>query len=366
MTDSRDDSVAGSVSSSVTGAATTTETPLDRVLTCLLRWGIPAATLAALGYVLSQNLSLQELAQTLRQSAPEWLLLGLLVFALTNVIRAARSTCLLGWRPQRSLSLVPTMFASTLFKNVLPMRTGELSFPYLMQQHDVEWGRSLAILLVARLLDLLVVCLLFLTAAASQHSLLPVPAQGLIAIAAVASAVLLVLLSALPLLGRRALPDLVAWLTGRNWLPDKWQVRISREVGKIQESLGIMARRRVYGLALFHSLLIWLGTFAWFACFLRGIGWSIGFSRMIVGASFAVVSKSLPIGAIGGFGAHEAGWTLGFTLIGQEIGTAIVSGLVVNMLTLFSSALFGLASLGWMAWRSGRSVFSYMPEHTRK
>ena len=123
----------------------------------LLRWGIPVATLATLGYVLFQRLSPGELAQTLAQSAPEWLLLGLLVFALTNVMRAGRIVCLLGWQISRILSLVPTMFASTLFKNVLPMRTGELSFPYLMQQHDVEWGQSLAILLVARLLDLLVV-----------------------------------------------------------------------------------------------------------------------------------------------------------------------------------------------------------------
>jgi len=335
-------------------------------LASLLRWGIPAATLAALGYVLFQRLSPEELAQTLAQSAPEWLLLGLLVFALTNVVRAGRIVRLLGWQLSRTLGLVPTMFASTLFKNVLPMRTGELSFPYLMQQHDVEWGRSLAILLVARLLDLLVVCLLFLAAAVSQLSLLPAPIQGLIAVAIAASAVLLVLLASLPLLTERLLPALVAWLTERNWLPGKWQARISREAAKVREALGTMSSKRIYGETLLLSVLVWLATYAWFACFLRGIGLPIEFGPMILGASFAVISRSLPIGSIGGFGAHEAGWTLGFTLIGQDVGTAILSGLAINILTLFSSALFGLASLGWLAWRSGRSFFSYVSEHTRE
>ncbi len=128
----------------------------------------------------------------------------------------------------------------------------------------------------------------------------------------------------------------------------------------------MMRSARVYQAAFVHSLLVWLGTYAWFGCFLSGIGMPTAIGELILGASFAVISKSLPVGSILGFGAHEAGWTLGFTLLGQEASTAILGGLGVNLLTLVSSAIFGLGSLSWLALRSGHSLSSYLPSVLRR
>jgi len=366
MGDIREDNAQDGTLSPVKGAVTKGQTVVSRTLSWLLRWGIPSGILAVLGYVLFSRLSFTELTKILSQSAPEWLLLGLLFYALTNIVRALRIACLLRWPYSRTPRLVPIMFALSLFNNVLPMRTGEFSFPYLMQRYGIEWGYSLATLLVARLFDLLVVCLLFLLTAATQFSLLPPSAEAFIAGAAVALALLLVLLLALPVLGRRLLPFLQTRLSRDDLPPSGWRVLILQQTEKALNALEVMRPRRVYWPALFYSILIWLGTYTWFACYLRGIGLPTGLGRVILGASFAVLSKSLPIGSIGGLGAHEAGWTLGFTLLGQRVSIAILSGFAVNMLTLLSSVIFGLGSLGWLAVLDGRTLLSYLPRAEQK
>jgi len=332
----------------------------------LMHWGIPAGILAVLGYVLLSRLSPEELTTILSHSAPEWLLLGLLFYALTNVARAVRMVRLLGWSYSRTLQLLPIMFALSLFNNVLPMRAGELSFPYLMQQDGVDWGTSLAALLVSRLFDLLAVGSLFLITTLRPYSLLATSTVGLVATAAGAVVAVLALLASLPTMGRKFLRSLQRWLVTTEAPTSRWRVMLSEQAEKAVSALQWMRPRHVYWRAFFHSLLIWLGTYAWFACFLKGIGMPKTIGQVISGASLAVLAKSLPVSSIGGFGAHEAAWTLGFVWIGQEASTAILAGFAVNLLTLLSSAIFGLGSLGWLGLRSGRPLSSYLPPALQK
>jgi len=293
--------------------------------------------------------------------SPLWLLLGLGIYALTNVARAARMSCLLGWPSARAPSLVPPMFALSLLNNVLPMRAGELSFPYFMQQEGIEWGSSLAALLVSRLFDLLAVFFLFLVAAISQYSVMTVSAGGLLGVATAALLLLLAALTMLPRLGRWLARLVASYSVHLDAPVTGWRAVLSRQASRGAQALATMRSARLYQVVFAHSLAIWLGTYAWFGCFLRGIDMPMAISNLILGASFAVISKSLPVGSVLGFGAHEAGWTLGFALVGQDVSTAILGGLTVNLLTLLSSAIFGLTSLSWLALRSGRSLSSYLP-----
>jgi uncharacterized membrane protein YbhN (UPF0104 family) len=118
----------------------------------------------------------------------------------------------------------------------------------------------------------------------------------------------------------------------------------------------IISQRRALLPAIGYSLPIWLGTFAWFYAFMTGLNLRVTPVQLVLGATFAVLSKALPLGTIGGFGTHEAGWTVGFMLVGLEREVAIASGFAVNILTLLASLFFGLGSLGWMAWQWGRPM----------
>jgi hypothetical protein len=327
----------------------------------VFRWIIPLGTLAVLAFILRAKLSPEDLTQALANSAPEWLLVGLGFYALTNVLRAGRTACLLRWPRTRIASLVPAMFTVSMLNNVMPMRTGELSFPYLLHELGVQWSRSLAVLLVVRLFDLLAVCLLFMLAALTQLSSLSGSARAVLVAAVGISIGLSIALASLSVLGQRVLDFLSARLSANSRLAAFWGSRVCPPAEKAISALETIRSGPVYSTTLLYSLFIWLATYGWFAAFLRGIGTPQGFGEVALGASFAVIAKSLPLSSFGGFGAHEAGWAFGFALLGQQVDMAIVSGLAVNVLTLVSSLLCGTASLAWLAVRSGRSLLSYRP-----
>ena len=337
---------------------------VGRYLRAFLSWAIPLGILMVLAYILRTKLSFEDLTRTLANAAPQWLLVGLGFYALTNVLRAGRTACLLRWPRTRIPSLVPAMFAVSMLNNVLPMRTGELSSPYLLHELGAEWSRGLAVLLIVRLFDLLAVCLLFMISALARFSSLSGAVQTVLAAAVGLSVALAVLLASLSVLGRRVLDFLSARLPADARLAAFWQARLRPPAEKAIGALDTMRSGHVYWVTLLYSLLIWLATYAWFTAFLTGIGTPAAFGEVTLGASFAVIAKSLPLSSLGGFGAHEAGWAFGFALLGQQVDMAIVSGLAVNVLTLVASLLCGIASLGWLAARSGRSLLSYRPWRT--
>jgi len=115
-------------------------------------------------------------------------------------------------------------------------------------------------------------------------------------------------------------------------------VRLARDA---TSALGRVRRVAIYSQTLAWSIGIWLATFAWFDAFLRAIDVPTRYTLVVIGATFASVAKAIPLISIGGFGAHEVGWTLGFSLVGMEQSLAISTGLAVNLLTLAVSVVFG-------------------------
>jgi uncharacterized membrane protein YbhN (UPF0104 family) len=113
-----------------------------------------------------------------------------------------------------------------------------------------------------------------------------------------------------------------------------------------------------YGQVFFWSILGWLTTFAWFAAFLQAIHVPVRYPLVIVGATLATLSKAIPLVTVGGLGAHEAGWALGFRLVGMPLGMAIASGFAVNVLTLFASLVFASSALVYekSPWRRRTSL----------
>ncbi len=324
-------------------------------------WVLPVALLFTLGWMLLRQFSLTELADVVSEAHSGWILGGFVLYFVANILRAARMSQLLEWPYSRALRLVPVMFVVSLFNNVLPMRSGELSFLYLMRTEGVEYGSSLAALLVSRIFDLLTVCSLFIWSVLAQSTDLTGSVTGVLAASAAMGTALIILLYALPTMSR-VVARLCSCEEGSGVRASTWREAVYRHADRAATSLEILRSRRAMGTAAVHSVVIWLATYAWFAAFLQAIGVSMGFVRTITGASFAAVSKALPIGSIGGFGTHEAGWALGFTLLGQDVAAAILSGFAVNVLTLVASALFGLASLIWLGFRSGKSAQAFFTE----
>ena len=346
-------------------------------------WLRPAFSLALtavlVGALLSRS-SIWAIVSLLRELSVPWAAAGLAGYLVANLLRAVRFQALLriGDRseaeghamppaslaarselqpvPGRAAStarplprysiLLPITFVHSMFNSLLG-RAGEVSFLYLAKTRlGLPLGESTAVIVVTRVLDYVAVAALFLGAT------LAVPGRSL----ATRPEVILVLSTALLLAG--GVLVLAPWLGGRTlaaasrWLDGYRIARWVLHAGQtLVRSLTLMRVGGVLVPTLLWSLLVWIVSFGWIYAFLTAVGVEIQPASFVVGSTFGILSKALPLVTPGGFGMHEAGWTMGFVLVGMDPSTAIASGFAVNILTLAASVAWGLPGLLWMQFR---------------
>jgi uncharacterized protein (TIRG00374 family) len=319
--------------------------------------GRAAAVVVTVGLLalLLRQLPPGELSRHLARTSPRWLAVATVLYVAVNVLRAVRFEVLLPGSKVGALGYVPIAFAVSLLNNVLPLRGGELSFVVLLKARDrTPAADSAAALGLARLFDYLAVACVFVPLAGLSLAHLPVrtdwPMRGtpttVLLVGVMAFVVAAALLAmALPWMGRSLVQALV-WGLARAGLAERsLSRRLVSFAQRMTAALEGLRTRSVYGKTLLLSLTLWLTLFAWLYAFVIGMGYQEGFRLFVVGATFAVLSKALPLPTMGGIGVAEAGWTLGFTLVGLSATDAISSGLSVTILTLGLSALFGLPAL---------------------
>ncbi len=76
------------------------------------------------------------------------------------------------------------------------------------------------------------------------------------------------------------------------------------------------------------------------------MGMEIVFSSVVIGSTLAIMTNVLPINSIAGFGTIEAGWTVGYMMLGFDRNIAIFSAFLVHFCILFCALFYGL--LGYL------------------
>ena len=306
-------------------------------------------TAGLLGFLLSQ-VSLSTIAGLLAHTSLVGVLAGAALYLTTNVVRALRVVTICSRPVGDTLRLFAPVLASSFANNVLPARAGEAIFVWDTHRRlGMEWGTSAAVLIIMRIFDILLVAVLF-AATAVLRGLGHAPAAlqlavGVLAVGAVMTALL-------PWLGQYAV-RLAVWLARLTRLPGL--IRFVEVQGRhANDAFAQLRPPRIYLGVFLTSLVIWLLTFAWIYLLIRSIGFDMPFDQAITGSTFGVLSKSIPFTSIGGWGAHEAGWTAGFVLTGLPQAQAIASGFAVNTWIILTSAVCGLPA--WLALTAARKA----------
>jgi len=210
-----------------------------------------------------------------------------------------------------------------LLNNLLPMRSGEASFPVLMRSgFRVPFKRSIPALVFLRVLDLHFVVLLGLAVFFWSR-------LGLVLI-------LVLLVAPFPFL---------LWRT-QKWLEGKFQGGKGR--------LASLGREVIQGLPSSPGLFwrTWFWTGANWSVKLLVLGWILQafspmpFSSALVGSTTGELSSVLPFHGVAGAGTYEAGVLAGLVPLGIEMGTAFKGAVNLHLFILGVSILAGtLASL---------------------
>jgi len=217
-----------------------------------------------------------------------------------------------------------------LYNNVLPFRTGELSFVFLCSKH-VRKTKALSVLILARFFDFVTVLFLFVIMmfSAGLYHDKRLYLFGIAAIVFVIMGIVFVKLS-------------IAHL---NKVKSKGMINYI--IVKIHETLVNLEELKLKDIfVLFsYSLLIWLSNYIVAYSIVINMGISIGVVKTVLAFTFTTLITTLPIQGLLGFGTTEAAWALAFTFLGVGTELAISSGFGFHLIHISLFTLLGFIGL---------------------
>jgi uncharacterized protein (TIRG00374 family) len=302
-----------------------------------------AVAIAAFAYLLSQ-IEIEQLQRAVRNLSPVPLGAYVLLTAVGVLARSGRFWLLLG-RTVPFRQMIGITLVRNLFVDLLPARTGELSYVYMLARvarRPVEEG--IATLMLAFMLDLVALGPLLCAAA------LTVPAGGLstgwLVVAAivftgagVASILLLepAARAVRAILTRRSSPRLHGWAHRFEGAAQAFER--CRRTGAFVPLLAI-------------SLVVRLCKFGGYYALVMAVILPMGYAlegiaplRVFLGVLAAEITASLPIHGIAGFGTFELAWAFSFEQLGFPRQHAIVSGIVAHAVSQLVEYSAGAVSL---------------------
>jgi uncharacterized protein (TIRG00374 family) len=307
-------------------------------------------TLVLVGF-LAMQIRFDKAGAALADLSLGWLILAFLAYILAYLFRSIRWKVLLGGS-HSMLRLYAITSIHNLFLNVLPVRSGELTYLYYLKQYTgTAYGKGLSSLVVARLFDFLsLVVFLVLSLVFVQEIILSRSSLAFFsAIVFIVLALALRHLSTLMNLGSR----LARALARRG----AWK-RFSERTADILEgqaaSLDEMSGNRTYGLCVVMTIITRIFLYLTIYGFVRAFGLELGIWAVVFGGSVSALTTVLPVQGIGGFGTFETGWTVAFILMGVTTETAIVSGFAFHIVLLMFMLV--LAAFGFLVVHGMRKV----------
>jgi uncharacterized membrane protein YbhN (UPF0104 family) len=209
-----------------------------------------------------------------------------------------------------------------LLNNLLPMRSGEVSFPILMQREfRVPFSRSLPGLLYLRLLDL--------------HFLLFLATLVLLSGEAPIGWVFPVLLALLPL----------AVYAAQEGLRSRYEKRSGRLTGLLRKGLaGFPSKPGLFWATWLWTAVNWGVKLLVFAWVLRAFT-PMPLPAALMGSVTGELSSVLPFHGLAGAGTYEAGVMAGLVPLGIGLEPAAVGAVNLHLFVLGVSVLTGLLAL---------------------
>ena len=298
--------------------------------------GLPTILAAVLAYFLLKEIDIQEIPRTLSRLSIKALAIGFGCYCLLVFAKALRFRALLNLESGVH-QVFPILAMHTFWGNILPMRTGDVSYVYLMQRRQqVDATQGVASLLVASLIDLallmgLVVATAWLLRDALRDTfsgtvlyLIPLlMGGGLVAV--------VIFVYAAPQACMRFTEMCAGPLLALEKRAVSWTV--NKILAVLRELTTFRSHRRFLEVWI-YSVLCLLIRFG-FQCYLvTEMGVDIPMTEVLFALAFTNVFNLLPIQTVGNFGTTEFPFVWLLNHFGTSIESATVTGFSLHILIL--------------------------------
>ncbi len=297
-------------------------------------------TIVLVAILLSQ-VSVLDVITTILSIHPWYLIAGFFLYTCTYILRTLRIHLLLDGSVRRR-DLLPITCIHVMMNNILPARTGELSYVYLLKKlHARTTGEGVATLVVARIFDLIVIILILFGAGLYIRDI-PAAISDLLWVVYLLLFCLVIFMVGLVSTGRysmRLVKRAFGFLRWDTTTPGTYILTKGDEAVESFERIG--AQRDAVSIGML-SLVLWLSNFGALYLIVAGMGISLSVPNIIFGAAFVLLLLVLPVHGIAGFGTTETIWTLVYTPLGMTLEDAIISGFGYHIVLLAYTLTLGL------------------------
>ncbi len=297
-------------------------------------------TVIFLGIMLTQ-INRSTLIATIGRINPIYLVVGFLLYIWIFVLRAMRMYIILeGRAPLKTLLTI--LFVHNMFNNLLPARTGELSYVYLLKEKaglNINYG--LSSLMIARIFDLVGISFLFLLSFFVVKDL-PFFITGVLMLVTVVLGLAFMFTILLLFYNKKFLNFLERFASKTRLDRIKYTRMALEKSGETVESFKIIKSKKVIAVSLALSVAIWLIASMMTFLFLIEMEVYLSIWKIFIASGIMVITTILPIHSIGGFGTIEGTWTAIYVALGVSAQVAFASGIGVHLIIVLYFLILGI------------------------
>jgi uncharacterized protein (TIRG00374 family) len=304
-------------------------------------------TLVLISILLSQ-ISIGDVVKTLASLDPVFVVLGFVFYLFSYLFRALRFQVLLNKKVNLH-DLFTIVCVHNMVNNILPARTGELSYVYLVKK-SVSTGEGIATLTIARIFDVMVISILFFISGIMLGELPVVISDAFLVIA-----IFLIIVVSLLIISIYKSKD---FMDNTERIANKYNLKRFRGAEFLIEkgnetasSFAVIQSKKVFFYSFLFSLFLWVFQFYSNYVLLKAMDINLPIASVVLGSTLSLFANILPIPNIGAFGVYEGAWTISFMSLGMSKEMAITSGFVTHIATIAYFLVLGGYGLAMRYWK---------------
>ena len=281
------------------------------------------------------------------------MILGLSMMFFDGFLRGYRSKILIGSERIRLIDLFFVSHIRNAFNMVLPARTGELSYVYVLQKKfKFPVGIGASTLAIGLVFDLVIVFSLIIISIiivgigryAVSSAIVMLIAAALLA----ASLCLLFFLSKIVGLSIK----IINWvLVKTNWQKNKIISYVYQKLVDTNQNIKVIQARKIYGRVYVLSVIIRIVKFSIYYFMIHSLMQPMGYGfaqlnywTIFLATAAAEISAVLPTHALAGLGTYEFAFVSVFTMLGFREDIAIIVGFNYHIINLVFTVILGILS----------------------
>ncbi len=281
------------------------------------------------------------------------MILGLSMMFFDGFLRGYRSKILIGSERIRLIDLFFVSHIRNAFNMVLPARTGELSYVYVLKKKfQFPIGIGASTLAIALIFDLVIVfSLIIISVILVGIGRYAVSSTIVMVIAAVLLAASLGLLFYLSKVVGLAIKVINWILIKTDWQKNKVINYIYTKLIETNQNIEIIRARKIYGRVYLLSVTIRIVKFSIYYFMIHALMQPMGYGFaqlnywvIFLATAAAEISAVLPTHALAGLGTYEFAFVAVFTMLGFREDIAIIVGFNYHIINLVFTVILGILS----------------------